>query len=100
MKKILVTRKLLKSNEQKISKLWEVKLNLNDGGKAYDWAIGDIVAITHSSIGFSAKNFRVNSITMIVVWHISYIYTLTRENIRRTFSHLSCVCTITYSCNW
>ena len=30
MKKILVTRKLLKSNEERISKLWEVKLNLND----------------------------------------------------------------------
>ena len=40
-----------------------LKLNLNAGGKAYDLAIGDIVAITHSSIGFSAKNFRVNSIT-------------------------------------
>jgi hypothetical protein len=40
-----------------------LKLNINAGGKAYDLAIGDIVAITHSSLGFSAKNFRVNSIT-------------------------------------
>ena len=30
---------------------------------AYDLAIGDIVAITYSSLGFSAKNFRVLSIT-------------------------------------
>tara|TARA_B100000315_G_C14455405_1_gene531156 strand:+ start:23 stop:976 length:954 start_codon:yes stop_codon:yes gene_type:complete len=30
MKKILVTRKLLKSNEERISKLWDAKLNLND----------------------------------------------------------------------
>ena len=32
MKKILVTRKLLKSNEERISKLWDAKLNLNDKG--------------------------------------------------------------------
>ena len=30
MKKILVTRRLLKSNEERISKIWETKLNLND----------------------------------------------------------------------
>ena len=30
MKKILITRKLLSSNEEKASKLWEAKLNLND----------------------------------------------------------------------
>ena len=30
MKKILITRKLLRSNEEKVSKLWEAKLNLND----------------------------------------------------------------------
>ncbi len=30
---------------------------------AYDLAIGDIVGITHSSLGFSTKNFRVLSIT-------------------------------------
>ena len=30
MKKILVTRKLLKSNEERISKLWNVNLNSND----------------------------------------------------------------------
>ena len=30
MKKILVTRRLLKSNEEKISKLWDAKLNLHD----------------------------------------------------------------------
>ena len=29
-KKILITRKLLRANEEKASKLWEVKLNLND----------------------------------------------------------------------
>ena len=30
MKKILITRKLLRSNEEKASRLWEAKLNLND----------------------------------------------------------------------
>ena len=40
-----------------------LKLNINAGGNAYDLAIGDIVNITHSSLGFSAKAFRVNSIS-------------------------------------
>ena len=30
MKKVLVTTKLLKSNEDRMAKLWNVKLNLND----------------------------------------------------------------------
>ena len=30
MKKVLVTTKLLKSNEERISKLWNAKLNLNN----------------------------------------------------------------------
>ena len=30
MKKVLITRKLLKSNEERISKLWDARLNLND----------------------------------------------------------------------
>ena len=30
MKKVLITRRLLKSNEEKISKIWNAKLNLND----------------------------------------------------------------------
>ncbi len=30
MKKILVTRKLLKENNERISKIWKAKLNLND----------------------------------------------------------------------
>jgi len=30
MKRILITRKLLRSNEERISKLWDAKLNLND----------------------------------------------------------------------
>ena len=30
MKKILVTRKLLRSNEDKLKSLYDVKLNLND----------------------------------------------------------------------
>ena len=29
-KKVLVTRRLLRSNEERASKLWEAKLNLND----------------------------------------------------------------------
>lgn len=40
-----------------------IGLKLNVGFDAYDLAIGDIVAITHSSPGFSAKNFRVLGIT-------------------------------------
>jgi hypothetical protein len=40
-----------------------LKFNINASGKAYDLAIGDIVNITHSSVGFSAKPFRVNSIS-------------------------------------
>ena len=40
-----------------------LKLDINCGGDAYDLAIGDIVAITHSSIGFSAKNMRVVGFT-------------------------------------
>ena len=30
MKKVLVTRKLLKFNEEKISKIWDAKLNINE----------------------------------------------------------------------
>ena len=30
MKKVLITRKLLRSNEERISKLWNAKLNLKD----------------------------------------------------------------------
>ena len=40
-----------------------IKLNINAGGQAYDLAIGDIVNITHSSLGFSAKPFRVNALS-------------------------------------
>ena len=40
-----------------------IQLSINAGGKAYDLAIGDIVNITHSSLGFSAKPFRVISIS-------------------------------------
>ena len=40
-----------------------IQLSINAGGNAYDLAIGDIVNITHSSLGFSAKPFRVISIS-------------------------------------
>ena len=40
-----------------------LKFNINAGGNAYDLAIGDIVNITHASLGFSAKAFRVNSMS-------------------------------------
>ena len=30
MKKVLVTRKLLRPNEERINKIWNAKLNLND----------------------------------------------------------------------
>ena len=38
-------------------------LSLNVSFDAYDLAVGDIVAITHSSLGFSSKNFRVREVT-------------------------------------
>ena len=38
-------------------------LNINVSFDAYDLAVGDIVAITHSSLGFSSKNFRVLEVT-------------------------------------
>ena len=40
-----------------------LKLNINVAGDGYDLAIGDFVNITHSSLGFSAKAFRVLAIT-------------------------------------
>ena len=39
-----------------------LRLSINVSFSAYDLAIGDIVNITHSSIGFSAKPFRVLAI--------------------------------------
>ena len=39
-----------------------LRLSINVSFSAYDLAIGDIVNITHSSIGFSSKPFRVLSI--------------------------------------
>jgi hypothetical protein len=40
-----------------------LSLGITVSFKAYDLAIGDIVNITHSSLGFSAKGFRVVGIT-------------------------------------
>ena len=40
-----------------------LKLNITVGGNGYDLSIGDIVNVTHASLGFSAKPFRVNSIS-------------------------------------
>ena len=40
-----------------------ITLGLNVSFDAYDLAIGDIVNITHSSLGFSAKEFRVMGLT-------------------------------------
>ena len=40
-----------------------ITLGLNVSFDAYDLAIGDIVNITHSSLGFSAKEFRVMCLT-------------------------------------
>ncbi len=40
-----------------------LSLQINVGFDAYDLAIGDIVNITHASLGFSAKAFRVMGIT-------------------------------------
>jgi hypothetical protein len=39
------------------------RITINASAKAYDLAIGDIVNITHSSLGFSAKAFRVMGAT-------------------------------------
>ena len=38
-------------------------LFINVAFDAYDLVVGDIVAITHSSLGFSSKNFRVREVT-------------------------------------
>nr|BAR20259.1 phage tail protein [uncultured Mediterranean phage uvMED] len=40
-----------------------LKLSVNVSGDSYDLAIGDIVNITHASLGFSAKSFRVLALT-------------------------------------
>jgi hypothetical protein len=40
-----------------------LSLSINVSFNSYDLAIGDIVNITHSSLGFSAKSFRVLSMT-------------------------------------
>ena len=40
-----------------------LQLRVNVGFDAYDLVIGDIVNVTHSSLGFSAKSFRVISFT-------------------------------------
>ena len=40
-----------------------LKLDLNVSGDGYDLAIGDIVNITHASLGFSAKPFRVLAVS-------------------------------------
>ena len=42
-----------------------ITLGLNVSFDAYDLAIGDIVNITHSSLGFSAKEFRVMCLTYL-----------------------------------
>jgi hypothetical protein len=40
-----------------------LKLSINVSGDGYDLAIGDIVNITHASLGFSAKPFRVLAVS-------------------------------------
>jgi len=40
-----------------------LKLDINVSGDGYDLAIGDIVNITHASLGFSAKTFRVLAVS-------------------------------------
>ena len=40
-----------------------LKLDINVSGDGYDLAIGDIVNITHASLGFSAKPFRVLAVS-------------------------------------
>jgi hypothetical protein len=58
-----------------------LKLSITCGGDAYDLAIGDIVAVTHSSLGFSAKNFRVVAMTF------NEDYTVTLSLIEHQDSH-------------
>ena len=43
MKKVLVTRRLLKINEEKITKLWTVKLNKNDDISLFIKADEDLI---------------------------------------------------------
>ena len=46
-----------------ILKIKKAELDLNVSGDVYDLAIGDIVNITHASLGFSAKPFRVLAVS-------------------------------------
>ena len=50
-----------------------LSLEINVGFDAYDLAIGDIVNITHASLGFSAKAFRVMGITFNEDFTISLV---------------------------
>ena len=52
---------------------------------AYDLAIGDIVGITHASLGFSAKNFRVLAITFNEDYTIS-LNLVEHQNSHYTFA--------------
>ena len=58
-------------------------LDITCGGDAYDLAIADIVAVKHSSVGFSAKNFRVVSMTF------NEDYTVTLSLIEHQDSHFT-----------
>mgnify|MGYP006246130467 CR=1 FL=1 len=55
-KKVLITRKLLRSNEERSKKLWDVKLNLND-----EILAENLVDSTGYRVTFTANVENVNS---------------------------------------
>ena len=89
MKKVFVTRKLLKENEEKLKELFDVKLNPDDkiyssaeiieGSKNFDGILINAAAFTHTSVAIrdALSLFK----KPIIEIHISNIYK--REEFRR-----------------
>ncbi|BCV04502.1 MAG: hypothetical protein CM15mV87_360 [Caudoviricetes sp.] len=66
------------------------RISINARASAYDLVIGDIVNITHSSLGFSAKPFRVLGMTfnqdftvgLALIEHQDSIYTWASKQVQ------------------
>ena len=59
MKKILVTRRLLRSNEDRIKELYDANLNLNDEILASDYSYGQV----YFEVSGENKNTFLNKLT-------------------------------------
>ena len=76
-KKVLVTRKLLRSNEERASKLWDAKLNLND--EVYSQQ--KIIELSHGCDGIlSSLTEKIDDLHKIAKALLTY-ETLTGEEI-------------------